>query len=163
MCKHPLSVQRACRTVGLSRAAYYRPPVPASRRDAAVIAALTDIVARYARWGFWKCFDLLRLEGQVWNHKHVHRVYSDLRLNVPRRTVRRVPKRVRQPLAAPATLNQTWALDFVADMLYDGRRLRALTIIDEGNREGLEIAIGISTALVSWPSRVREEFAKRPG
>jgi hypothetical protein len=46
---------------------------------------------------------------------------------------------VLQPL-----LNQTWALDFVADMLYDGRRLRALTVIDEGNREGLEIAIGIS-------------------
>lgn len=56
----------------------------------------------------------------------------------------RVPRRVRQPLAAPATLNQTWALDFVADMLYDGRRIRALTVIDEGNREGLEIAIGIS-------------------
>jgi putative transposase len=42
--------------VRLSRAAYYRPPVPASRRDAAVIAALTDLVARYARWGFWKLF-----------------------------------------------------------------------------------------------------------
>lgn len=144
MCEHQLSVQRACRTVRLSRAAYYRPPVPASRRDAVVIAALTDVVARYARWGFWKCFNRLRLEGQVWNHKHVHRVYCDLRLNLPRRTVRRVPKRIRQPLAAPATLNQTWALDFVADMLYDGRRVRALTVIDEGNREGLEIAIGLS-------------------
>lgn len=141
---HQLSIERACRTVRLSRAAYYRPPVPASRRDAAVIAALTDVVARYARWGFWKCFDRLRLEGQAWNHKHVHRVYCDLRLNLPRRTVRRIPKRVRHPLAAPATLNQTWALDFVADMLADGRRLRALTVIDEGNREGLEITIGIS-------------------
>jgi len=95
--EHQLSVQRACRTVRLSREAYYRPPVPASRRDAAVIAALTDVVARYSRWGFWKCFDRLRLEGRVWNHKHVHRVYCDLRLNLPRRTVRRVPKRVRQP------------------------------------------------------------------
>jgi putative transposase len=51
---------------------------------------------------------------------------------------------VRQPLAAPPVLNQTWALDFMSDMLYDGRRIRALTIIDEGNREGLAIAIGIS-------------------
>ena len=40
--------------------------------------------------------------------------------------------------------NQTWALDVVADMLDDGRRVRALTVIDEGNREGLEIAIGLS-------------------
>jgi hypothetical protein len=29
-------------------------------------------------------------------------------------------------------------------MLYDGRRVRALTVIDEGNREGLEITVGTS-------------------
>jgi putative transposase len=85
--------------------------VPASRRDAAVIAALTDAVARYPRWGFWKLFDRLRVEGRPWNHKHVHRVYCALRLNLPRRTTRRMPKRIRQPLTAPPVLNQTWALD----------------------------------------------------
>lgn len=142
--EHQLSVQRACRTVRLSRAAYYRPPVVASRRDAAVIAALTDVVARHGRWGFWKCYGLLRLEGHAWNHKRVHRVYCALRLNIPRRTVRRVPRRPRQPLEAPPVLNQTWALDFVSDTLYDGRRIRALTILDEGNREGLDIAVGLS-------------------
>ena len=128
----------------LSRAAYYRPPVPARRRDAAVIAALTDVVARYPRGGFWKCFDRLRMEGRPWNHKHVHRVYCALRLNLPRRTTRRVPRRVRQPLAAPPVLNRTWALDFMSETLYDGRRVRLLTVIDEGNREGLEIAMGLS-------------------
>ena len=115
----------------LSRAAYYRPPVPASRRDAAVIAALTDVVARYPRWGFWKCFDRLRVEGRSWNHKHVHRVYCALRLNLPRRTTRRVPRRARQPLTAPPVLNRTWALDFMSETLYDGRRVRLLTVIDE--------------------------------
>ena len=141
---HQLSVQHACRVARLSRAAFYRPPTPRSRRDADVIAALTDLVARYARWGFWKLFDRLRLDDRPWNHKRVHRVYCDLRLNLPRRTVRRVPKRLRQPLAAPAQLNQTWALDFMADMLYDGRRIRALTVLDEGNREGLEITVALS-------------------
>lgn len=144
MADHRLSVQRACRVVRLSRAAYYRPPEVASRRDAAVIAALTEVVARHGRWGFWKCFGALRLQGHPWNHKHVHRVYCALRLNLPRRTVRRVPRRVRQPLTAPPVLNQTWALDFMSDMLYDGRRIRALTIIDEGNREGLDITVGSS-------------------
>ena len=42
------------------------------------------------------------------------------------------------------SLNQTWALDFMADALYDRRRFRALTIIDEGNREGLAIDVGRS-------------------
>jgi hypothetical protein len=139
-----MSVQQACRVVRLSRTAYYQPPVPASRRDAAVIAALTDAVTRYPRWGFWKLFDRLRVEGRSWNYKHVHRVYCALRLNLPRRTTRRVPKRIRQPLVAPPVLNQTWALDFMTETLYDGRRVRLLTMIDEGNREGLEIAMGVS-------------------
>jgi putative transposase len=141
---HRLSVSRACRVVRLSRTAYYQPPMPASRRDAPVIAALTDAVARYPRWGFWKLFDRLRTEGCSWNHKHLYRVYCGLRLNLPRRTTRRVPRRVRQPLAAPPQLNQTWALDFMTETLYDQRRIRLLTVIDEGNREGLEIAMGVS-------------------
>src|SRR5262245_47138323 len=41
-------------------------------------------------------------------------------------------------------LNETWALDFMADALYDGRPFRALTVIDEGNREALAIEIGPS-------------------
>ena len=142
--EHQLPVRRACQIVNLSRAAYYRPPVSAHRRDAAVIAALTDVVARYPRWGFWKCYDRLRLKGAAWNHKRVHRVYCALRLNLPRRTTRRIPRRVRRPLVAPPVLNQTWALDFMADALYDRRRFRALTIIDEGNREGLAIDVGRS-------------------
>jgi len=144
MDEHQLPVQQACRVVRLSRAAFYRPPVPASRRDAPVIAALTDLVTRYPRWGFWKLFDRMRVEGRRWNHKRVHRVYCALRLNLPRRTTRRVPRRVRQPLAAAPVLNGTWALDFMTDTFYDGRRVRALTMLDEGNREGLEIAIGLS-------------------
>ncbi len=144
MHEHDLPVQRACRVVRLSRAAYYRPPISASRRDAAVIAALTDLVAIRPRWGFWKCFDRMRRLGSPWNHKRVHRVYCALRLNLPRRTTRRIPKRIRQPLAAPARLNQTWALDFMTDTLYDARRVRLLTMMDEGNREGLEIAMGVS-------------------
>ena len=59
-------------------------------------------------------------------------------------TTRRIPRRVRRPLVAPPVLNQTWALDFMADALYDRRRFRALTIIDEGNREGLAIDVGRS-------------------
>jgi len=130
--------------VRLSRTAYYRPPMSRVRYDAPVIAALTAVVSDHGRWGFWKCFDRLRLQGHGWNHKRVHRVYCDLRLNLPRRAKRRVPQRLRQPLVAPPVLNQTWALDFMADALYDRRRFRLLTIMDEGNREALAIEVGTS-------------------
>jgi len=36
----------------------------------------------------------------------------------------------------------TWAIDFMLDALYDGRRVRAFNVIDESNREGLAIEIG---------------------
>jgi putative transposase len=142
--EHRISVRRACQAVRLSRAAYYRPPRSRLTRDADVVTALNDVVARHRRWGFWKCFYRLRRAGHHWNHKRVHRVYCALRLNLPRRSKRRVPARLRQPLAAPQRLNETWALDFMADALYDGRPFRALTVIDEGNREALAIEIGTS-------------------
>ena len=72
----------------------------------------------------------------------MHRVYCVLRLNIPRRTRRRIPRRMRQPLVSAQALNTTWALDFMVDTLYDGRRFRTLNIIDESNREGLAIEIG---------------------
>ena len=32
----------------------------------------------------------------------------------------------------------------MSETLYDGRRVRLLTVVDEGNREGVEIALGLS-------------------
>ena len=139
---HHLPVQRACRMVRLSRAAYYQPPQPRVRADAPIIAALMAIVADYGRWGFWKCFGRLRRLGYHWNHKRVHRVYCDLRRNLTRRTKRRVPPRPRRPMQAPPALNRTWALDFMSDALYDRRRFRVMTLIDEGYREALALEIG---------------------
>jgi len=139
-----MSIVRSCRIVRLSRAAYYRPPRPRSERDAPVIAALNAIVERHPRHGFWKCFGRIRRQGHAWNWKRVHRVYRTLRLNLPRRAKRRVPARLRRPLEAPAVLNQTWALDFMEDALYGGRRFRVLNVIDEGNREALATEIGTS-------------------
>ncbi len=71
-------------------------------------------------------------------------MYCALRLNLPRRTRRRVPPRFRHVLVAPTRLNEIWALDFMHDALYGGRRFRTLNVIDEGNREGLAIEVGVS-------------------
>ena len=142
--EHQLSVRRACRVVGLSRTAWYRRPAEPATRDRVVMEAVLAVVEQHGRWGFWKCFDRLRLDGHPWNHKRVHRVYCALRLNLPRRTKRRVPQRLRQPLVAPSTLNGIWALDFMHDTLYGGRRFRTLNVLDEANREALAIEVGAS-------------------
>ena len=142
--EHRISVRRSCQIARLSRAAYYRPPQPAVERDGPVIAALNAIVERHPRHGFWKCFDRIHRQGHPWNWKRVYRVYREMRLNLPRRARRRLPTRLRRPLDAPPVLNRTWALDFMADALYGGRKFRVLNVIDEGNREALAIEVGTS-------------------
>ena len=142
--EHHQPVVRACQAVRLARAAWYQPPRDRLARDAAVIEALTALVERNGRWGFWKLFDRLRNTGHRGNHKRVHRVYCALRLNRTRRTRRRVPRRPPVPLLAPPQLNQTWALDFMRDTLYDGRVFRTLNVLDQGNREALAIEISFS-------------------
>lgn len=127
----------------MSRAAYYRHGNAALTRDEAVVAALNAVVARHGRWGFWKCHDRLRLDGHVWNHKRTWRVYCAMKLNLPRRTRKRLV-RAAQPLEAPSMPNQIWSLDFMSDSLYQGRRFRTLNVLDEGVREALAIEIDTS-------------------
>jgi len=44
---------------------------------------------------------------------------------------------LRQPKQSVRTLNEIWSVSFVADALFDGRRLRALTVFDNYTRECL--------------------------
>jgi putative transposase len=138
-----LSIQRACRAANLSRAAYYRAAKDIAAGDEPVIEALNGLVAKHGRWGFWKCHERLRLDGHQWNHKRTWRIYRAMRLNLPRRARKRLV-RPPQPLDAPLLPNEIWALDFMSDSLYHGRRFRTLNILDEGVREALAIEIDTS-------------------
>jgi putative transposase len=142
--EHGMSVQRSCRASELSRSGWYRSEPDRASGDADVIQALQAVVERHGRWGFWKCFRRLRLDGRHWNHKRVWRVYCQLKLNLPRRTKKRLPKRERQTLEVPMQANALWSMDFMADTLYGGRRFRTFNVLDEGVREGLAIEIDTS-------------------
>jgi len=155
-----LSIKRSCDCLRLSRAAFYRPISSASVRDADVIAALNALVERHSRWGFWKCYDALRRNGQPWNHKRVYRVYCQLHLNQKRRAKKRLPKRVKQPLGVPQRPNQVWSADFMSDTLYAGKRFRTLNVIDDFNRECLAVEIDTSITgrrLIRVFERLRSE------
>lgn len=39
-------------------------------------------------------------------------------------------------------INEVWSMDFVADELFNGRRIRALTVVDNFSREALAIPVG---------------------
>lgn len=105
---------------------------------------MNALVEKRPRWGFWKCYDRLRLLGYSWNHKRVYRVYKAMKLNLPRRKKRRLPQRVQQLMMIEARANAEWPLDFMSDTLYHGRRFRTLNVLDEGVREALDIVIDTS-------------------
>ncbi len=65
-------------------------------------------------------------------------------LNLPRRTKKRLPARVKEPLDAPPHPNAHWSMDFMQDTLYHGKRFRTLNVLDEGVREALAIEVDTS-------------------
>lgn len=50
----------------------------------------------------------------------------------------------RQPKAPADAMNQAWSMDFVSDALFNGRRLRTLTVMDNFTRECLAIHVDAS-------------------
>jgi putative transposase len=47
---------------------------------------------------------------------------------------RRVKAQRREDRSAPSAANRVWAMDFVHDQLFDGRKIRVLTIVDSFRR-----------------------------
>ena len=142
---HAVSLRRACRAcrvLGLSDSVYrYRPDV---HRDDALIATLQAVSERYPAYGFSKLLKVMRRQGHLWNHKRIHRVYCELKLNKRRKGKKRLPNRNPAPLAVPATLNQCWSMDFMSDALMCGRRFRTFNVVDDFNREVLAIDVDLS-------------------
>jgi putative transposase len=88
---------------------------------------------------------LLKREGWQVGKKLVYRLYREEGLtlrNKPRR--RRCAATNRRERCKPVAPNEVWSLDFVADQLADGRRFRALTVVDVFTRESLAIEVGQS-------------------
>jgi len=141
--EHSLSVRSACRVGHFSRSHYYYEPKKIND-DEKLVAALQSLAEKHPTYGFWKMYYSLRNQGYCWNHKKVYRVYKLLKLNLKRKYKRRLPKREKEPLEVPQTLNEVWSMDFMSDQLTHGRRFRTLNIMDDYNRELCWIEIGLS-------------------
>ncbi|ASN01109.1 transposase [Xanthomonas citri pv. malvacearum] len=101
---HARPLRRSCACVGLSRAAWYAPPLDWTVRDAELIAEIARYVEAHTSRGFWKCSDYLRKQQLGWNPKRIYRVYKAMKLNLRRAAKRRLPKvclRLPRPSASP--------------------------------------------------------------
>ena len=100
---HALNVQQACWAVKLSRATYYYQSK--AKDDQAIIERIQTHITQNPRHGFDKLYDTLHLTGvPPCGKTRLRRVYGQLKLNLPGRGKRRLPKRIATPLAVPAAL-----------------------------------------------------------
>ena len=118
----------------------------AIRNDQAMLRGrIRELAAARVRYGYLRIYILLRREGWKINHKRVYRLYRQeglsLRLKRPRRHVTAAHRQTRP---AAGAVNENWSMDFVSDALFDGRRIRALTVLDDYSRESLAIEVGQS-------------------
>ena len=133
---------RACGLVGISRSLYrYR-----SRRSPALElrGRIAELAAQKRRYGYRRIQVLLRREGWSVNHKRTYRLYREQGLMVRKRKRKRIGIAERLALPTPTGPDQSWSMDYVADGLIDGRKLRVLAIVDDYSRECLVLEVDTS-------------------
>ena len=67
-----------------------------------------------------------------------------MNLNYRRKLKRRFPVGEKETIFVPNDRNISWSMDFVSDVLTNGRRFRVLNIIDDFNREAIAMEIATS-------------------
>jgi Transposase and inactivated derivatives len=142
--RYGVSERRACAAIRLCRTT--RRYISVKSEQAVLRLRIREIAASRVRYGYQRIHAMLRREGWPVNHKRVYRLYREEGLNL------RLLKRSRRRLNAQRELcrstaqkaNDCWTMDFVSDALFDGRRIRALTVLDTFSRESLAITVGKS-------------------
>ena len=139
-----ISVRLACAALFISVSSYYYQARLTTENDL-VADWLLRLTGEQKRWGFGLCFHYLRnVKGFDWNHKRVYRIYRTLGLNLRIKPRRRLKRPKPDALVVPDDINQVWSMDFMSDALADGRQLRVFNVIDDYNREGLCVDVGLS-------------------
>jgi putative transposase len=96
---------------------------------------IKELAVSRVRYGSERIYMLLRREGWPDNHKRVRRIYREEGLNLrskrPHRSKAAANRLDRQEVS---NLGQCWSMDFVHDHLFNSRKLRALTIVDNFSR-----------------------------
>ena len=154
------SERRACVIVGLCRSSCRYQAKP--KNDAEIRARLRDLAEQRRKFGSPRLHTLLRREGYLINHKRTERLYREEGLSLRRKKSRKRISHLRVVMDRPERINQHWSMDFVSDSLFNGRRFRVLTVVDDLSKECpvLEVDHSITGKRVT---RVLERIALTKG
>ena len=138
---YQVSQRRACSTFRAARSTVRYLSV--ADPQIALRMRLRDLAASRIGYGYRRLHILLCREGWQVNHKRVYRLYREEQLGLRKKPPRRrVAPLKRQARPRATRKNESWSMDFMSDELYDGGRIRLLTIVDNHTRESLAIHVG---------------------
>ena len=148
-----VSQRRACRVLGQPRSTQrYQSCRP--QRDRTLLKEMRRISVRRPRFGCPRILDQLKKRGWRVNHKRVHRLWKQEKMQVPKKQTkrRRLPGHSGNGCIRhrPRCPDHVWSYDFVSDRTEDGRQLKLLVVIDEYTRESLAIEVDAA----SGPSKL---------
>lgn len=139
---YKVSERRACKALRANRSVIRYQST--SKNQAVLIKRIKDLATIRVRYGYRRISVLLKREGWKVNHKRIYRLYRlselQMRLKPPRRRVS-IQARIGPVIAKKQ--NECWSMDFVKDELFNGRRLRILTIVDNFTRESIGIFVNL--------------------
>lgn len=140
---YKVSERKACGVIMVARSTIHYEA--RKREDRAIRNRIKEIAEARVRYGFWRIHVLLRREGWQDNHKRTYRIYREEGLNLRSKRPRR-NKAAAHRLERPGLdgLYQCCSMDFVADQLFDGRKFRVLTLVDNFSRQCLAVHAGQS-------------------
>lgn len=130
---HALPLARVCRYLGIHRALVRY--VPQRVLPPGLAERLRELVVVQPRWGSPRLTWKLRREGWSVNHKRIERLVRREGLLVGQRRRRKRGAVARVPAPVPTRPDERWSMDFVHDVLADGRPFRIWTLVDDATRE----------------------------
>ena len=140
-CNYDVSIRNACKLVLISRYLY---SYQLKTDDQAELRLrIHEIAAARVRYGYKRIHVLLLREGWQINHKRVYRLYREEGLTLRSKRPKRIVSAAhRERVECAKETNEIWSIDFMNDALFDGRRLKLLTVVDNFTRECLAIEAG---------------------
>lgn len=130
--------------IGISRSSFGYALKPDLMNEA-VKGRLKELAKKRKRFGCPRLHALLRREGLRVNHKRTERLYyKELKLSLSLRRRRKIASQMRVEVPRPTHRNNIWSMDFMKDVLSNGRKIKVLPIIDEYTKKNFRIEVDTS-------------------
>lgn len=139
---------------------YYIKKMP--QKDAKLKTIIESVIGS-SRKGREKVIRLVQKNHPHISSSKIRRVYEREGFSLYKRLKRRVRQQVANPITIPLKANEEWAMDFMSDMLENGRKFRTFNVVDHFNRscKGIYAAHSLpAIRVVEFMERIIEKQGK---